>query len=172
MPRNKPPRTAHKGLWQQPTVLNNVETFANIPIIFQKGPEWFRSIGTEKSPGTKVFALGGNGCVSTTPATVTIEVVPAITSTLADVYACAGDPATLDAGAGPGYTYNWSTGETTQTITTSVPGSYSVTISNGTCSKLFTAQIINPDLPQFTNVVFDNSNNSLTITATNPAGGV
>jgi NADH:ubiquinone oxidoreductase subunit F (NADH-binding)/(2Fe-2S) ferredoxin/ferredoxin len=59
MPRNKPPRTAHKGLWQQPTVLNNVETFANIPIIFQKGPEWFRSIGTEKSPGTKVFALGG-----------------------------------------------------------------------------------------------------------------
>ena len=56
MPRNKPPRTAHKGLWQQPTVLNNVETFANIPIIFQKGPEWFRSIGTEKSPGTKVFA--------------------------------------------------------------------------------------------------------------------
>ncbi|KFE98183.1 gliding motility protein [Chryseobacterium formosense] len=119
----------------------------------------------------QVFALGGNGCVSTTPATVTIEVVPAITSTLADVNVCAGDPATLDAGAGPGYTYNWSTGETTQTITTNVPGSYSVTISNGTCSKLFTAQVINPDLPQFTNVVYDNSNNSLTITATNPTGG-
>jgi NADH-quinone oxidoreductase subunit F/NADP-reducing hydrogenase subunit HndC len=59
MPRNKPPRTSHKGLWQKPTIINNVETFANVPIIFQKGVEWFRNIGTEKSPGTKVFALGG-----------------------------------------------------------------------------------------------------------------
>lgn len=118
----------------------------------------------------QVFALGGNGCVSNTPATITIEVVPAITSVLADVYVCAGDPATLDAGAGPNYTYLWSTGATTQTITTNIPGSYSVTIDNGTCSRLFTAQIINPDLPQFTNVVFDKD--VLTITTTNPSGGV
>ena len=59
MPRTKIHRTAHKGLWGKPTIINNVETFANIPIIFQKGVEWFKSIGTEKSPGTKVFALGG-----------------------------------------------------------------------------------------------------------------
>lgn len=116
-----------------------------------------------------VFALGGNGCVSTTPATITIEVVPAIVSTLKDVYACAGDTGILDAGAGPNYTYLWSTGATTQTISTNIPGSYSVTISNGTCSRLFTAQLINPDLPQFTNVIYEN--NVLTISATNPTNG-
>jgi NADH:ubiquinone oxidoreductase subunit F (NADH-binding)/(2Fe-2S) ferredoxin/NAD-dependent dihydropyrimidine dehydrogenase PreA subunit len=59
MPVPKPPFPAEKGLWGKPTVINNVETFANIPVIFTKGPQWFRSIGTEKSPGTKVFALGG-----------------------------------------------------------------------------------------------------------------
>lgn len=59
MPRNKPPFPAHKGLWQKPTLINNVETYANVPQIILKGSEWFRSFGTEKSPGTKVFALGG-----------------------------------------------------------------------------------------------------------------
>lgn len=59
MPRVKIHRTAHRGLWQKPTVINNVETLANIPVIFQRGAKWFRSIGTEKSPGTKVFALVG-----------------------------------------------------------------------------------------------------------------
>ncbi|TNF06840.1 MAG: 4Fe-4S dicluster domain-containing protein [Bacillota bacterium] len=59
MPRLKPPFPAVKGLWGKPTNVNNVETFANIPIIFQKGADWFKSIGTEKSSGTKVFALGG-----------------------------------------------------------------------------------------------------------------
>lgn len=58
-PHPKPPFPAVKGLFGQPTVLNNVETFANIPQIILKGAEWFRSIGTEKSKGTKVFALGG-----------------------------------------------------------------------------------------------------------------
>ena len=57
MPRKKPPRTSHVGLWQKPTILNNVETLANIPVIMNRGVEWFRSIGTEKSPGTQVFAL-------------------------------------------------------------------------------------------------------------------
>ncbi len=59
MSRNKPPFPANKGLWGKPTIINNVETLANIPQIINNGPEWFRSFGTEKSPGTKVFALGG-----------------------------------------------------------------------------------------------------------------
>jgi len=58
-PRPRPPFPANKGLWQKPTILNNVETYANIPVIILKGPEWFSSIGTEKSKGTKVFAVGG-----------------------------------------------------------------------------------------------------------------
>lgn len=59
MPRNKPPYPAIKGLWQKPTLINNVETYANVPQIILHGADWFRSMGTEKSPGTKVFALGG-----------------------------------------------------------------------------------------------------------------
>ena len=58
-PRVRPPFPALKGLFGKPTVLNNVETYANIPQIILKGADWFKSIGTEKSPGTKVFALGG-----------------------------------------------------------------------------------------------------------------
>jgi len=58
-PTNKPPFPAEKGLWQKPTIVNNVETLANVPVIFLKGPEWFSSIGTTKSKGTKVFALAG-----------------------------------------------------------------------------------------------------------------
>ncbi|MCF7791897.1 MAG: 4Fe-4S binding protein [Victivallales bacterium] len=59
MPSNKPPYPAVEGLWQKPTIVNNVETFANISTIIRKGHEWFRKIGTEDSPGTKVFALAG-----------------------------------------------------------------------------------------------------------------
>lgn len=59
MPRPKLWRSAVKGLWDRPTVLNNVETFANIPQIIMNGAAWYRSLGTEKSPGTKVFALTG-----------------------------------------------------------------------------------------------------------------
>ena len=58
-PIPRPPFPAVKGLFDRPTILNNVETFANIPVILRKGPEWFSSIGTQKSKGTKVFALGG-----------------------------------------------------------------------------------------------------------------
>jgi NADP-reducing hydrogenase subunit HndC len=58
-PRPRPPFPAVKGLWERPTILNNVETYANIPMIILKGAEWFASIGTEKSKGTKVFAVGG-----------------------------------------------------------------------------------------------------------------
>ncbi len=81
-PRCRPPFPALKGLFQKPTVLNNVETYANIPQIFLKGPQWFRSIGTEKSAGTKVFALGGKinntGLVEVPMGTTLREVVEEI----------------------------------------------------------------------------------------------
>ena len=59
MPKVRPPFPANKGIFDKPTLLNNVETFANIPQIILKGADWFAGIGTEKSKGTKVFALGG-----------------------------------------------------------------------------------------------------------------
>jgi NADP-reducing hydrogenase subunit HndC len=58
-PYTKPPFPANSGYWQKPTIVNNVETFANIPAILLKGADWFNKIGTEKSKGTKVFALAG-----------------------------------------------------------------------------------------------------------------
>ena len=59
MPRVKPPRTVEKGLWERPTVLNNVETYANVPKIILQGADWYRTIGTAGSPGTKTFSLTG-----------------------------------------------------------------------------------------------------------------
>jgi len=58
-PKPRPPYPAVSGLWGKPTVINNVETLANVPVVILDGPEWFASIGTEKSKGTKVFALAG-----------------------------------------------------------------------------------------------------------------
>ena len=60
MPRVKPPRTVEHGLFAKPTVLNNVETFANVPLIINNGADWYLSIGEPESPGTKAFALTGN----------------------------------------------------------------------------------------------------------------
>ena len=60
MPRTKPPRSVDQGLFAAPTSLNNVETFANVPVIIDKGAKWYKSIGTEGSSGTKAFALTGN----------------------------------------------------------------------------------------------------------------
>ena len=60
MPRVKPPRTVDQGLWGRPTVLNNVETFANVPGIIRQGAGWYKGIGTDASSGTKTFALTGN----------------------------------------------------------------------------------------------------------------
>lgn len=60
MPRVKPPRTVEQGLFGKPTVLNNVETYANVPMIICKGADWYKSIGPENSPGTKAFALTGS----------------------------------------------------------------------------------------------------------------
>lgn len=60
MPRTKPPRTVEQGLFAKPTVLNNVETYANVPMIVNEGAAWYHTIGTEGSPGTKAFALTGS----------------------------------------------------------------------------------------------------------------
>lgn len=59
MPRSKPPFPANSGLWGKPTLINNVETFTNVPLIIKNGADWFKSVGTENSPGTKTFALTG-----------------------------------------------------------------------------------------------------------------
>jgi NADH-quinone oxidoreductase subunit F len=59
-PRPRPPFPAFKGLWEKPSVLNNVETFSNVPSIICRGADWFRSIGTERSPSTKIFAMTGD----------------------------------------------------------------------------------------------------------------
>jgi NADH:ubiquinone oxidoreductase, NADH-binding (51 kD) subunit len=81
-PRPRPPFPAQKGLFQKPTILNNVETYANIPQIILNGSEWFASMGTEKSKGTKVFALGGKikntGLVEVPMGTTLREVVEQI----------------------------------------------------------------------------------------------
>ncbi len=81
-PRPRPPFPAVKGLFAKPTILNNVETYANIPQIIINGPEWFASMGTEKSKGTKVFALGGKinntGLVEVPMGTTLREVVEEI----------------------------------------------------------------------------------------------
>lgn len=78
MPRPRPPYPVESGLWGKPTVINNVETFANIPPIINKGQQWFSSIGTESSKGTKVFALSGkivNGGLVEVPMGITLREV-------------------------------------------------------------------------------------------------
>ncbi len=120
-----------------------------------------------------VYAYGANGCKSLNPATITIEVFPAITSNMPTItgYICVGDQITLDAGTGPGYTYLWSNGATTQTITVSIAGSYTVSIYNGVCTKQFTTQVIQAIVPEVIDVTYEN-NSQLTITASNPSNGV
>uniref|UniRef100_UPI0028A6E603 choice-of-anchor L domain-containing protein n=1 Tax=Chryseobacterium taichungense TaxID=295069 RepID=UPI0028A6E603 len=113
-----------------------------------------------------VYSLGTKGCKSLNPATITVEVVPELTSPLRDVEMCQGDRITLDAGAGPNYTYLWSTGEITQSINVDQWGVYSVTIDNGYCEKTFTVNVMGAASPFVTNL--DYSNNTLTITAEIP----
>lgn len=113
-----------------------------------------------------VYALGAKGCQSSLPAEVTVEVVPELTSPLRDVEMCQGDRITLDAGAGPNYSYLWSTGEITQTINVDNWGVYSVKIDNGYCERTFTVNVLGAASPFVSNV--DYSNNTLTITAEVP----
>ncbi|MEY8761271.1 T9SS type B sorting domain-containing protein [Chryseobacterium tongliaoense] len=112
-----------------------------------------------------VTGIGANGCPASTPATITINVLPEIVSSLHDVEICKGDKATLDAGSGPNYTYAWSTGATTQTITTQLAGTYTVTISNGVCSKTFTATVGYLITPEILEIHY--KNNTLVIIAKN-----
>lgn len=113
-----------------------------------------------------VYAVGALGCKSLNPATVTVEVVPQPSTTLADVEVCIGDNVTLDAGAGSAYTYLWSTGATTRTISVNELGVYSVTINNGICSKTFSAKVVAAASPFIT--ATDYAKKTLTVTAYNP----
>ena len=113
-----------------------------------------------------VYAIGTKGCKSLLPATVTVEVVPAITSPLLDVEMCIGDSIILDAGAGNNYSYEWNTGATTQTIVADQLGIYSVIIDNGICEKEFEVKVQAAASPYFTHISYEN--NTLTATAANP----
>jgi NADH:ubiquinone oxidoreductase subunit F (NADH-binding)/Pyruvate/2-oxoacid:ferredoxin oxidoreductase delta subunit len=82
MPQLKPPYPTSSGLFGKPTVINNVETLMNVPLIMQNGPEWFRTMGTENSPGTKVFAIAGKGRMS---GVVEVEMGTKIRTILEDI---------------------------------------------------------------------------------------
>jgi NADH:ubiquinone oxidoreductase subunit F (NADH-binding) len=82
MPQIKPPYPTTSGLFGKPTVINNVETLMNVPLIMQNGPEWFRTIGTEGSPGTKLFAIAGKGKYS---GVIEVEMGTTIRAILEDI---------------------------------------------------------------------------------------
>jgi NADH:ubiquinone oxidoreductase subunit F (NADH-binding)/ferredoxin len=82
MPQLKPPYPTTAGLFGKPTVINNVETLMNVPLIMQNGPDWFRTLGTENSPGTKVFAMAGKGRLT---GVVEIEMGTTIRTILEDI---------------------------------------------------------------------------------------
>ncbi|WP_106916474.1 choice-of-anchor L domain-containing protein [Chryseobacterium aurantiacum] len=130
-----------------------------------------RTVSPIKTTTYTVYAVGAQGCKSLQPAQVTIEVVPAIVSTLKGGHICQGDRILLDAGSGPGYTYEWSTGQTSQTITVDKPGEYKVTISNGVCSKEFKTDVIKAVIPEIINVDY-NDKGTIILTASNPSNGV
>jgi len=82
MPKLKPPYPSMAGLYNKPTVINNVETLMNVPLIMQNGPEWFRRTGTENSPGTKVFAVAGRGRMS---GVIEVEMGTSVRTILEDI---------------------------------------------------------------------------------------
>lgn len=127
-----------------------------------------QSVSPNTTTTYTVTGIGANGCAATTPASITITVVPEITSTLQNGNMCKGDVLTLDAGAGPNYTYLWNTGETTQTIDVVLAGNYSVEINNGTCTKTVTAIVTYTVVPEVKEIIFEN--HTMTISATNPQG--
>ncbi|KFF20925.1 T9SS C-terminal target domain-containing protein [Chryseobacterium sp. JM1] len=129
-----------------------------------------RTVSPAQTTTYTVYAIGAQGCRSLQPATITIDVVPAIVSSLKGGHICEGDMILLDAGSGPGYTYEWNTGETTQAITVGTPGEYTVKISNGVCSKEFKTQVIRAIVPQIIKVDY-NVNGTMVLTASNPSNG-
>ncbi|UWX62472.1 choice-of-anchor L domain-containing protein [Chryseobacterium oranimense] len=130
-----------------------------------------RTVSPTQTTTYTVYAIGAQGCKSLQPATITIDVVPAIVSSLKGGQICEGDMILLDAGSGPGYTYEWNTGETTQGITVGTPGEYTVTISNGVCSKEFKTLVIQAGIPEIIKVDY-NDNGTMVLTATNPSNGI
>lgn len=130
-----------------------------------------RTVSPTKTTTYTVYAIGAQGCKSLQPVRITIEVVPAIVSTLKGGHICQGDKIILDAGSGPNYTYIWNTGETTQTITAATPGEYTVTISNGVCSQAFKTQVIQAVIPEVTKVDY-NDKGTMILTASNPSNGI
>lgn len=104
-----------------------------------------------------VSGTGANGCPGNT-ATITINVVPAIVSTLKDIQFCKGLSGVLDAGAGPNYSYLWSSGQTSQTITVDTPGVYNVTINNGFCSRTFSATVSYTPVPVIDEILYEKNN--------------
>ncbi|GEJ47460.1 T9SS C-terminal target domain-containing protein [Chryseobacterium sp. ON_d1] len=130
-----------------------------------------RTVSPTQTTTYTVYAIGAQGCKSLQPARITIEVVPAIVSNLKGGHICQGDKIILDAGSGPGYTYQWSTGETSQSITVGTPGEYSVMISNGVCSKEFKTQVIKAVIPEVTKVDY-NESGTMILTASNPSNGI
>ncbi|WP_326984619.1 T9SS type B sorting domain-containing protein [Chryseobacterium sp. MYb264] len=110
-----------------------------------------------------VTGTGANGC--TTEKSITVIVVPAIVSSLSNIEICEGFKGVLNAGAGPNYTYSWSTGETSQIIYPTLEGVYTVTISNGVCSKVFSATVGYHTVPEIIEINYKNDN--LTILAKN-----
>nr|WP_315029241.1 choice-of-anchor L domain-containing protein [uncultured Chryseobacterium sp.] len=130
-----------------------------------------RTVSPTQTTTYTVYAIGAQGCKSLQPARITIEVVPAIVSNVKGGYICKGDKILLDAGSGPGYTYQWSTGETSQTITVDTPGDYTVNISNGVCAKEFKAKVIQAVIPQIIKVDY-NDKGMMVLTASNPSNGV
>ncbi|KMQ60005.1 gliding motility protein [Chryseobacterium angstadtii] len=129
-----------------------------------------RTVSPTQNTTYTVYAIGAQGCKSLQPATITIDVVPAIVSSLKGGQICQGDRILLDAGSGPGYTYEWNTGETSQAITVDTPGEYTVKISNGVCSKEFKTQVIRAVVPQIIKVDY-NVNGTMVLTASNPSNG-
>lgn len=130
-----------------------------------------RTVSPTQTTIYTVYAIGAQGCKSLVPATIKVEVVPAIVSTLKGGHICLGDKILLNAGSGPAYTYQWSTGEITQSITVDTPGEYSVTINNGVCSKEFKTQVIKAVVPEVINVDY-NDKGTMILTASNPSNGV
>lgn len=130
-----------------------------------------RNVSPTQTTTYTVYAIGAQGCKSLQPAIVTVEVVPAIKSNLTGGYICAGDRITLDAGAGPGYSYTWSNGATGQTLVADSPGLYFVDITNGVCTKRFTTEVKLATIPEIVNVNY-NQNGTLIVTASSLGGGV
>jgi gliding motility-associated-like protein len=130
-----------------------------------------RTLSPTQTTTYTVYAIGAQGCKSLQPAIVTVEVVPAITSNLKGGLICEGDRIILDAGAGPNYTYTWSNGATSQTISVETPGTYYVDISNGVCMKRYTTEVKLAIVPEIINVDY-NQSGTLIITASNPSNGI